>query len=281
MCTVPRVLSGAVDRRRSRLLDELQVLASLGSSTSCRSSPTWLLVRKAPMLRLGLTLRRAAGPRVAAATVAAGAGLLAAVSGASPADAAHMSENRPLGNRHRVGITAWALRDPRAQPGLDETAKSLRSYESMLRWIKNAGYDCAELTVDDFRAAVTWGTPHASPREIVRNVQQAVRATGLPVCGGLYHISDGTFDPGLPQQLDFEMPDFWQRMEEKVPLEKEIGAEYLTFQICLPEHHMNTGGAYRNDEQYLTLCAQRIARLQQICFKNGLNFYVPTPVSMH
>ena len=91
------------------------------------------------MLRLGLTLRRAAGPRVAAATVAAGAGLLAAVSGASPADAAHMSENRPLGNRHRVGITAWALRDPRAQPGLDETAKSLRSYGSPERLNKQPG----------------------------------------------------------------------------------------------------------------------------------------------
>ena len=66
--------------------------------------------------------------------------------------------------------------------------------------------------MDDFRAAVTWGTPHASPREIVRNVQQAVRAVGLPVCGGLYHISDGDFNPGLPQQLDFEMPNFWQKV---------------------------------------------------------------------
>ena len=47
-----------------------------------------------------------------------------------------------------------------------------------------------------------------------------------------------------------------------MPLEAEIGSEYITFQICLPERHMNTGGAYRNDEQYLDLCAQRIARLQ-------------------
>ena len=156
-----------------------------------------------------------------------------------------------------------------------------------MNWLKQNGYECAELTVDDFRAAVSWGSPHASPRELVRIAQQASRATGVKICGGLYHISDGTFDPGLPQQLDFEMPGtlpfflchvgqhpapsaellfspvgFWQKIEEKMPLEAEIGSEYITFQICLPERHMNTGGAYRNDEQYLDLCAQRIARLQ-------------------
>lgn len=234
------------------------------------------------LCRLAASLRPAASRSVPAASrwasaatataAAAGAGLLLALGSAgSPAEAAMMSENRPLGSRHRVGITAWALRDPRAQPGLDETAKSFRTYESMLGWLKTAGYDCAELTVDDFRAAVTWGTPHASPREIVRNVQQAVRATGMPISGGLYHISDGTYDPGLPQQLDFEMPGFWQKLEEKIPLEAEIGAEYITFQICLPERHMNTGGAYRNDEQYLDLCAQRIARLQEVCFRNGMH----------
>ena len=228
------------------------------------------MLRRASSLAWQRSVQGGGWANTAAAGAAAGAGLLLALHAAPPstAQAAFMSENQTLGARHRVGITAWALRDPRAQPGLDETAKSLRTYDQMLGWIKSAGYDCAELTVDDFRAAVTWGTPHAQPREIVRNIQQAVRSTGLPVCGGLYHISDGTFDPGLPQQLDFEMPNFWQKMEEKVPLEKEIGSEYLTFQICLPERHMNTGGAYRNDEQYLNLCAERIGRLQEICFRN-------------
>ena len=77
----------------------------------------------------------------AAAGAAAGAGLLLALHAAPPstAQAAFMSENQTLGVRHRVGITAWALRDPRAQPGLDETAKSLRTYEQMLGWIKGAG----------------------------------------------------------------------------------------------------------------------------------------------
>ena len=81
-----------------------------------------------------------------------------------------------------------------------------------------------------------------------------------------------------PQGLDFQAADFWDKFERKARLEKEIGSEYITFQLCLPAEHMNTGGAYRNDEAYLNLCAQRIARLQEICFRNGLNFYVETHI---
>ena len=81
-----------------------------------------------------------------------------------------------------------------------------------------------------------------------------------------------------PQGLDFQSPDFWQRFEAKALLEKEIGSEYITFQICLPDAHMNTGGAYRNDDAYLSLVARRIQRLQEICFRNGLNFYVETHI---
>ena len=46
-----------------------------------------------------------------------------------------------------------------------------------------------------------------------------------------------------------------------------MGAADITFQICLPDEHMSTGGAYRGDEAYLSLVASRIARLQEICFR--------------
>merc|ERR1719384_1938453 len=57
-----------------------------------------------------------------------------------------------------------------------------------------------------------------------------------------------------------------------------MGSEYITFQIQLPERHMNTGGAYRSDEAYLQLSASRVAMMQEICFSMGLNFYVETHV---
>ena len=83
----------------------------------------------------------------------------------------------------------------------------------------------------------------------------------------------------------------------------ELGCRYATFQIFLPPRHMNTGthssaataaaaaaaasisvrldptgGEYRNDEQYLTLCAQRIEKLQNLCWEVGLNCYVETHI---
>ena len=42
----------------------------------------------------------------------------------------------------------------------------------------------------------------------------------------------------------------------------------------MPPQYLNTGGMYRDDEQYLRRIAQDIARLQEACFEQGLNFYV-------
>ena len=42
----------------------------------------------------------------------------------------------------------------------------------------------------------------------------------------------------------------------------------------MPPQYLNTGGMYRDDEQYLRRVAQDIARLQEACFEQGLNFYV-------
>eukprot|EP01047_Picozoa_sp_COSAG01_P095817 COSAG01_NODE_26444_length_714_cov_0.717073_1_plen_226_part_10 len=95
-------------------------------------------------------LARARFPHVRAiasrssALVGAGAALAAAAAAAtvapSPtAQAAQMSENTVIGGvgaKHRVGITAWAIRDPREQHDLDATAKSFRSVEDCLRWLK-------------------------------------------------------------------------------------------------------------------------------------------------
>jgi hypothetical protein len=91
------------------------------------------------------------------------------------------------------------------------------------------------MTVDDVRKR--W-MPNASAHEIVRRVQDAVCATGLPICGSLYHITDGQNVEGYqagapgcpadvwnPQGLDFQSPTFWQQFEQKAQLEKQIGSE--------------------------------------------------------
>ena len=60
----------------------------------------------------------------------------------------------------------------------------------------------------------------------------------------------------------------------------EMGCHYANFQIFLPPRHLNTGGEYRNDEAYLSRCAEGIAELQALCFELGLNCYFETHMNM-
>ena len=92
---------------------------------------------------------------------------------------------------------------------------------------------------------------------IVARVKACVARYGVPIIGSLYHISDGG-PPCGPQGLDYQQPDFWERVREKLQLEREMGSEYVTFQLCLPKRHMNTGGAYRSDDAYLQQAARML-----------------------
>eukprot|EP01047_Picozoa_sp_COSAG01_P094646 COSAG01_NODE_25513_length_742_cov_1.339036_1_plen_125_part_10 len=84
---------------------------------------------------------------------------------------------------------------------------------------------------------------------------------------------------GLRYDLDFADADFWEEMGRRLRLQRTIGAEYITYQLSLPPGLQNTGGEYRNDVAYLRRVAHDIARLQRLCFAEGLNFYVETHVA--
>ena len=104
------------------------------------------------------------------------------------AGAQPISANLVLAPRHRVAITAWPVRDPRAEEGFDDTAKSFRCPEDFFAWLAHHGYEGAEFTVDDVRDR--W-MPTATPREIVARVKACVARHGIPIIGSLYHVSDG------------------------------------------------------------------------------------------
>lgn len=110
----------------------------------------------------------------------------------------------------------------------------------------------------------------------------------------------GKFGNVGPQDMDLNDADFWDSLRSRLTFDKQLGAEYISFQICLPPQHMNTvsatrlaefaassctdppptmqGGTYRDDERYLERAAATIAALQRECFVAGLNFYVETHV---
>lgn len=211
-------------------------------------------------------------------TAVAAAGFVSTGSAFAACKDERISENKVLGGpnaKHRVCLTAWPFRNPREQAGLDETAKSFKTPTPFFAWLKENGYEGVEITVDDCRAR--WW-PDVAPKEIVARVKRLSQDYKISITGSLYHVSDDGHPWCGPQELDFAQPDFFKKLASKLELEKEMGSQYVTFQICLPERYMNTGGAYRNDEAFLQLAACRVAKMQDICFNLGLNFYVETHI---
>lgn len=159
--------------------------------------------------------------------------------------------------------------------------------DSLFSWARSHGYEGLEMSVDDFR--VRW-FPRETYAQIIWEVQQRIERYGVPIVGSLLHVTDGDGRPGtgtarrmhsdgLPYDLDFADPNFWDEMQRRLRMQRQLGAEYVTYQISLPGHHQNTGGEYRHDDQYLRRVARDISRLQGLAFELGLNFYVETHVA--
>jgi sugar phosphate isomerase/epimerase len=183
-----------------------------------------------------------------------------------------MPANRVLGEgRHRVALTAWPIND--------DPCGHFTTAEQLFTHAKRAGYDGLELTVDDFRKSFFPGQTY---QNIIAKVKTLSNSTGVQIVGSLYHVSDGGWrrehEDGAPGRwdLDFNEPDFYAELARRVALDKALGSEYVTFQISLPPQYLNTGGEYRDDAAFIKRSAERIARMQQVCFEQGVNFYVET-----
>ena len=93
-------------------------------------------------------------------------------------------------------------------------------------------------------------------------------------------MNSATLKTFAAQDLDLTESDFYPALREKLLYEKEIGLEYINFHIRLPPKYLNSGGEYRDDAAYHRLCAQRIERIQSLCFELGLNCYFETHMNM-
>lgn len=191
--------------------------------------------------------------------------------------------NLPLGganSKHRVAITNWSLCAPRSQPNLDSTTKAFKGdFLGLCTFLKQSGYEGLEVSSWDLIRG-GYIPENMGEDEMLCSIQTVLAKTGLKVIGTLLHVTDGgpSIGPSDLTGLDFNRDDFWERLRAVIEFEKRLGSEYVTFQIALPEDMMGTGGAYRNDEDYLKLCAERVYHMQEICFDCGMNFYVETHV---
>lgn len=185
------------------------------------------------------------------------------------------SSNVPLGNRHRIAITNWPLVAPRKQQGYDETVKAFRGdFGKLCVFLALQGYEGVEISVSDLKNGGYY--PKAmDDEEVVRLARAALQNAGLRCIGTLLHIADGVvLGPSYLTGLDINRHDFYEQFEKVLAQEKRLGSEYVTLQVDLPERLKGTGGAYRNDDEYLFLSAERIYRMQEVSFRLGLNFYV-------
>ena len=124
----------------------------------------------------------------------------------------------------------------------------------------------------------SFGFPSSTPLSSVVAEAKAVAPRGF-FTGGTYHLLDGNDSPydGLPgvdpsrPVHDWSRSNWRQTLRAALQADVEMGCHYANFQIFLPPRHLNTGGEYRNDEAYLSRCAEGIAELQALCFELGLN----------
>jgi len=171
--------------------------------------------------------------------------------------------------KHRVGLASWshcAMKD----------ALKMKTLGDLFDHCKEVGYDGLETGINDLRDG-GYFDDSVTNTQAIEMIRKETERTGVQILGALYIITDGN-PPYRHFDLDFEEIFFEEKLRSQIRADKKAGAEYITFQICLPPKYMNTGGAYRDDQKFISLCAERIAKLQRICFEEELNFYVETHV---
>jgi len=166
-------------------------------------------------------------------------------------DPATPAEARP----HRVAIASW--------PTTIEDVRS-RSIDALMDHVATSGYEGCEfstVTLDRY-------FPGASPAVVARQGARAMERAGLRNFGTTEHISD-------EQMRELRWADV---ARERLKPIMDLGGEFSSYQLFLHPDYMNTGGAYRSDEEYLNWCAGRVTALREIVWDSGLNFYLEVHV---
>ncbi len=170
-----------------------------------------------------------------------------------------MGYNRVLGNPdapevsrpHRVAIASWPtmVKDPRTA-----------SLDALLSHINSSGYEGLEFNV----GAYTRFFPGDSNAVVARKARTQVEKAGLKIFGSSFYPGDGDM-----RKLRWTEP--WV---EELKLVQDMGGEFANFQIGLHPDYMNTGGAQREDEDYLKWSAEKLAEIRDKTWSLGLNFYL-------
>lgn len=150
------------------------------------------------------------------------------------------------------------------------TDTRVNSLDALIKYLKDSGYDGIEMCLENFKD-LYFKDSKLSDEEIVNIVKSKFDKAGLNIFGVLMHSRDNDWNK---ENVDQHLKD----LKESLYFNKKLGAEYATFQVWLPDKYMTGDGSYRNDDGLITEFNQRINILQDICYEQGLNFYVETHV---
>lgn len=172
-----------------------------------------------------------------------------------------LQSNIVFSGKHQVALCEWAA-DQCNHNGDPRTA----SLDALFQHVKASGYDGVEFSLAKF-ASYLRNMPN---EQVALEAKKKAEQYGLQIFGAnIWWVYD------YPSQ-DWEAE--LQNMRKECQYVKMMGGRYVTFQMWITPEYQGTGGAYRNDEDYLDRCAQRIEDLHRVCWDEGLNCYIETHV---
>jgi len=166
-------------------------------------------------------------------------------------DAKLASENRP----HRLAMANWpaSVKDPRTE-----------TLDAYLNFLAVNGYQGTEFGIGSF-ARYFPGQSHAA---IASQVRRRLEQAGLQNFGATLHTGDDAM----------RALGWLTGQKDQMKLIQDTGGEFVSYQINLHPGYLHTGGAYREDEEYLKFCADRASELRAAAWEQGMNFYLEVHV---
>lgn len=163
----------------------------------------------------------------------------------------------PANRHHRVALASWPMRmqgDPR-----------VASLDTLVGHLKTAGYEGTEESAFTFREKFFPGTSQAVTAERVR---KTFDKHGLKNFGFAWHFTD--------EQM--RAMSWTKAHEEDLDAQVILGGQYASYQLDIAPAYKNTAGLYREDQDYLRWCADRVRELRELVWSKGLNFYLEVHV---
>lgn len=135
-----------------------------------------------------------------------------------------------MANKHRVALAEWPV--IRADMNSDKRVNSLNA---LIKYLIETGYDGIEMDLENFKS-LYFKDSKLSNEEIINIIKSKLDENGLSVFGILKHSRDNDWDK---DNVDKYLSD----LKESLYFNKKLGAEYVTFQIWLPDRYQ-TGYIY-------------------------------------